>query len=169
MKIEYNFYKAGLVRLDELVPGTLFINGGLMNQPDLFLVLYPPPIKAATDKGMLNVFNLTKSHFQQFKPSASVAVVSATLSINGYHENDRSVKDAPTDDRLHTDDRTHTVEWIIEVDAGNEVEAAQKAAKIFRDPESTARFFRVTRPCGTIKKQVELTIPEMMGEEHDKG
>ena len=49
MKIEYNFYKSGLTRLDELVPGHLFINGGLMNQPDLFLVLYPPRIKGAAN------------------------------------------------------------------------------------------------------------------------
>lgn len=56
---------------------------------------------------------------------------------------------------------TYRVIWEIDIDAENEVEAAQKALQIQRDSNSEALFFDVKNVYEQVDEQVDLNMHEL--------
>lgn len=52
--------------------------------------------------------------------------------------------------------RNFTVEWLIELDAEDAVDAARQALAIHRDPDSIATVFTVTDNAGGVSVEIDL-------------
>jgi len=55
------------------------------------------------------------------------------------------------------------IEWTIEVDADNPVEAAKRAWEMMRNPDSTANVFQVWKNDGACKEPVQIELSEEEG------
>ena len=167
MKIEFDFKRAGLVEARSLGVQQFFVNGGLMSEPNVYMVTKSWPLRPDQrrhpDDDTIQVFNMTKGELQRFRSDNFVAVLNVTLKVNGYadpqaesafnvHRSQQSktsqfVKNASPDQKEHTE---YDVRWIVEVDAENALHAAQRAQEMMRDPNTTATCFNVTDPLGRV-------------------
>jgi hypothetical protein len=94
--VKYDFKAAGLQEAGELAVGDMFINGGIMNTPNVFLVIdrpqttWIPPqdrrlkdVATAPEEMYVKVFNITQNHMQRFGADKKVCKVKGVLTITG--------------------------------------------------------------------------------------
>lgn len=173
MRVEYDFKNSGLVRADSLAMGDHFVNGGLMSQPNVFMVLerptrqwVPEPKRSGMSKddveaGYVKVFNMTQGHHQRFGADKYVAKVKAKLVVEGYCDPSVSF-DKVVEPELES--TGYKVKWTIDVNAADAIDAAKHAAEILQGKSGAATVFRVTKPDGE-NVVVDLSCDSEKGQE----
>jgi hypothetical protein len=162
MKIEYDLKRAGLTEARQLKRNQCFVNGGLMSEPNLFIVVdeWKPPrpygkayadqpsVYRAGENDFIGVFNLSKGRLQTLHSDKMVAIVNVKVVVMGYADPKAALLDPPAAfasmSSQESEVTEYTVRWVAEVDALSPLQAAQLAQEIIRDPLTTATVFDVT-------------------------
>lgn len=141
MKIEYSLKHAGLTAVHNLKAGQFFINGGLMNSPQLYMVVNPASFQ---------MFNLTKSRTEMWSEQLHklVAVVNVKVVVGGYASmnanpppEEEKKWEPDNDAKMVTEDKQlYEVSATIRVRHKGPLAAADEAAQRLKD---NMPFFRV--------------------------